>query len=129
MLLRFTLHISQDGQIPDQTKSVATAAVDLNISVECGPRQTQEGLEAASEVRTANHASRTSKIRGTAAEGQAERELRQLELRMKKWEEELRLKEARSADMENDIKRLEEYLSKTEARNLELESTVRTLQR
>ena len=125
------LHISQDGQITDQTKSVATAAADLNIPVECGPRQTQEGLEAASEVRTAKHASRTSKTRGTAAEGLGvkQRELRQLELRLKKWEEELWLKEARSADMENDIKRLEEYLSKTEARNLELESTVRTLQR
>ena len=125
------LHILQDDQILDQTKSVATAAAVLNIPVECGPRQTQEGLEAASEVRTAKHASRTSKTRGTAAEGLGvkQRELRQLELRLKKWEEELRLKEARSADMENDIKRLEEYLSKTEARNLEQEGTVRTLQR
>ena len=48
---------------------------------------------------------------------------------MKKWEEELKQKEIRNADLEKDVKKLEDYLSKTEARNLELESTVRTLQR
>ena len=58
-----------------------------------------------------------------------QRELRQLETKLKKWEEELRLREAKTTDFENDKRRLEDYLNKTEARNLELEKTVRTLQK
>ena len=57
------------------------------------------------------------------------RELRQLEAKYRKWEEELKVREARLASSDTDYRRMEDYLQKTEARNLELESTVRTLQR
>ncbi|MEW8309202.1 MAG: hypothetical protein G8D88_18940, partial [gamma proteobacterium symbiont of Ctena orbiculata] len=58
-----------------------------------------------------------------------QRELRQQDLKLRRWEEELKLREAKLSDMENCVKRLEEYLSRTEARNVELEKTVRNLQR
>ncbi|MES9884384.1 MAG: hypothetical protein ABW185_26350 [Sedimenticola sp.] len=58
-----------------------------------------------------------------------QRELRQQEMKLKKWEEELKIREARNADTLNESKRLEEYLIRTEARNTELEKSVRTLQR
>ena len=58
-----------------------------------------------------------------------QRELRQLEIKLKKWEEELKTQEAKMADMTTTAKKLENYLERTEARNVELERTVRTLQR
>ena len=57
------------------------------------------------------------------------RELRQMETKLRKWEDELKQRESRLSNYEVDYKRMEDYLQKTEARNLELESTVRTLQR
>ena len=57
------------------------------------------------------------------------RELRQLEVKLKKWEEELKLREIQLNEKENDRRRLEDYLRKTEARNSELEATIRTLYR
>lgn len=58
-----------------------------------------------------------------------QRELRQLELKLKKWETELKVKDTEYADREKENRRLEDYLRKTEARNNELEHTVRTLNR
>ncbi|MES9882773.1 MAG: hypothetical protein ABW185_18045 [Sedimenticola sp.] len=57
------------------------------------------------------------------------RELRQLEQRLRKWEDELKFREAKSKDITNECRRLEEYLAMTEARNIELDKTIRTLQR
>lgn len=57
------------------------------------------------------------------------REVRQLEAKLKKWEEDLKLREAKVTNSNVDSRRMEEYVSKTEARNVELEATVRTLQR
>lgn len=45
-----------------------------------------------------------------------QRELRQQDLKLRRWEEELKLREAKLSDMENCVKRPEEYLSKTEAK-------------
>ncbi|MCG7868272.1 MAG: hypothetical protein JAY74_18145, partial [Candidatus Thiodiazotropha taylori] len=61
--------------------------------------------------------------------GVKQRELRQKELKLKKWEEELKIREAKTAELEGDKSRLEDYICKTEARNVELEATIRTLQR
>ena len=58
-----------------------------------------------------------------------QRELRQLETKLKKWEEDLKLQDAKSSSKNDDSRQLEDYLQKTEARNVELEATVRTLQR
>ena len=57
------------------------------------------------------------------------RELRQYEAKLKKWEENLKIREAKVNDSTVDSCRMEEYLSTTEARNIELEATVRTLHR
>ena len=57
------------------------------------------------------------------------RELRQLESKLRKWEEELKLRETLLSDKEVDRKKLEDYLQKTEARNVEYEATIRTLYR
>ena len=57
------------------------------------------------------------------------REVRQLEGKLKKWEEDLKIREAKLNNNSVDARRMEEYLSRTEARNVELEDTVRTLQR
>ena len=61
--------------------------------------------------------------------GARQRELRQKELKLKKWEEELKISESISAELENDKRKLEEYLCKAEARNVELEATIRMLHR
>ena len=63
------------------------------------------------------------------AAGVKQRELRQIELKLKKWGEELKGREVKVDELENDRMRLEEYLCKPEARNVELEATVRALQR
>ena len=52
-----------------------------------------------------------------------------MEAKLRKWEEELKQREANVNNTGTDQRRLEDYLQKTEARNLELEATVRTLQR
>ena len=61
--------------------------------------------------------------------GVKQRELRQLEMKLNKWEEDLRVREAKASDLENDTRRLEDYINRTEARNLEPEKTVQTLHR
>ncbi|MES9880812.1 MAG: hypothetical protein ABW185_08020, partial [Sedimenticola sp.] len=58
-----------------------------------------------------------------------QRELRQLELKLRRWEDELKMREQKNAEVLKDHARLEEYTNKTEARNHELEQTIRTLQR
>ena len=58
-----------------------------------------------------------------------QRELRQWDSKLCKWEEELKLREAKSNDVSKEFTRLEEYIRKTEARNIELEKTVLTMQR
>ena len=58
-----------------------------------------------------------------------QRELRQWDSKIRKWEEELKLREAKSNDVSKEFTRLEDYIRKTEARNIELEKTVRTMQR
>ena len=57
------------------------------------------------------------------------RQVRQLEAKLKKWEEDLKLREAKVTNRNVDSRRMEEYVSKTEACNVELEATVRTLKR
>ena len=57
------------------------------------------------------------------------REVRQLVGKLKKWEEGLKVREAKLNNNSVDARRMEEYLSMTEARNVEHEDTVRTLQR
>ena len=52
-----------------------------------------------------------------------------MEGKLKKWEEDLKIREAKLNNNSVDARRMEEYLSRTEARNVELEDTVRTLQR
>ena len=56
------------------------------------------------------------------------RELRQQDLKLRKWEEELKLRETRCNELNKDFSRLEDYVGRTEARNVELEKTVRTLE-
>lgn len=57
------------------------------------------------------------------------KDLRQLETRLKKWEDNLKLRESQISNVEVEFKRLEGFLEKTESRNQELEQTVKTLQR
>ena len=60
---------------------------------------------------------------------QKQRELRQTELRLRKWEEELRIREAKCTETYQGVTKLEEYVRKVEARNQELHETIRTLKR
>ena len=57
------------------------------------------------------------------------RELRQQDLKLRKREEELKLRETRCNELNKDFSRLEDYVRRTEARNVELEKTVLTLER
>ena len=57
------------------------------------------------------------------------RELRQQDLKLRKWEEELKLRETRCNERNKDFSQLEDYVRRTEARNVELEKTVGTLER
>ena len=57
------------------------------------------------------------------------REVRQLEAKLKKLEEDLKLRETKVTNSNVDSRRMEEYVSKKEAHNVELGATVRTLQR
>ena len=57
------------------------------------------------------------------------KELRQLESKLKKWENELKLGEAKINENSSEIRRLQDYIQKVEARNYELETTIKTLYR
>ena len=68
----------------------------------------------------------------TEPEGQANvkyKDLRQLESKLKKWENELKLKEAKITENASETRRLQDYIQKVEARNHELETTIKTLNR
>ena len=56
-------------------------------------------------------------------------ELRHLVIKLKKWEEDLKMQDAKAGSKNNDSRKLLDYLQRTEARNVELEATIRTLQR
>ena len=60
---------------------------------------------------------------------QKQRELRQTELKLRKWEVELRIREAKSTETYQGVTNLEEYVRKVKARNQELHETIRTLKR
>ena len=57
------------------------------------------------------------------------RELRQQEGKLKKWENELKLREAKIEDKTSESRELQDYIQRLEARNCELETTVKTLRR
>ena len=57
------------------------------------------------------------------------RELRQLEAMLKKWEDEIKLRDALLNDKEGDRKKFDDYLQRTEARNVEIDVSIRTLYR
>ena len=63
------------------------------------------------------------------SDGNRNRELRQQDLKLRKWEEELKLRESKCNDISKEFSHLEDYVRKTEARNVELEKTIRTLER
>ena len=56
-------------------------------------------------------------------------EIRQKELKLKKWEEELKVREAKLVNAEKDRVRLQTYVTKVEAHNNELEQSLRILKR
>ena len=58
-----------------------------------------------------------------------QRELRQLETKLRKWEDDLKIRELKLSDKDKENRRLEDYINKVEARNNELQQTIRTLQR
>ena len=55
------------------------------------------------------------------------KDLRQLESKLKKWENELKLREAKINENSSEIRHLQDYIQKVEARNHELETTIKTL--
>ena len=57
------------------------------------------------------------------------RDLRQLENKLKKWENELKMCESKIEDSENETRRLQDYIQTLEFRNYELETTIKTLRR
>ena len=57
------------------------------------------------------------------------KDLRQLESKLKKWVNELKLREAKINENSSEIRRLQDYIQKVEARNHELETTIKTLYR
>lgn len=72
-----------------------------------------------------------SKKDGPASQSNSlkQREIRQSELKLRKWEEELKIREAKCTEAYQGVSRLEDYVRKVEARNLELQETIRTLKR
>ena len=53
----------------------------------------------------------------------------QLENKLRKWEDDLKIRELKLSDKDKENRRLEDYINKVEARNNELQQTIRTLQR
>ena len=61
--------------------------------------------------------------------GVKHKDLRQLESKLKKWENELKLREARITDSTEEAQRLLDYIQKLEARNHEFETTIKAMKR
>ena len=55
------------------------------------------------------------------------KDLRQLESKLKKWENELKLREAKINENSSETRRLQVYIQKVEARYHELETTIKTI--
>ena len=51
---------------------------------------------------------------------------RQLESKLKKWENELKLREAKINENSSETRQFQDYIQKAEARNHELETTIKT---
>lgn len=116
-----------DGSVVVSPERLQTDA-DLMVEIDgVEPAQMRGRSTADDKKAKPNHKVVKKSTNDTTAVKQ--RELRQQDLKLRRWEEELKLREGKISDMENCVKRLEEYLGRTEARNVELEKTVRTLQR
>ena len=116
----------RSGQlVSDQANS--QSVTDINPVLNPTSRTDAQGVNIGVPVKT-NTTSSRDKMASDRAVIKL-REVRQLEAKLKKWEEDLKLREAKVANSNVDSRRMEEYVSKTEARNVELEATVRTLQR
>ena len=90
-----------------QSKSASTSVKDASVNQETtAPNRSNQSKPSKKDI---------------DANGNKQRELRQWDLKLRKWEEELKLREAKSNDMTKDFSRLEDYVRKTEARNVELE--------
>ena len=93
--------------------------------------ETQIGGEPQTAANNCQGVKLKTKDKKTSSDTQAVkyRELRQMEAKLKKREEELKLRETVLNDKEVDRRKLEDYLQRTEARNVEQEATIRTLYR
>ena len=58
-----------------------------------------------------------------------QRQLRQLKTKLRKWEDDLKIRELNLSDKEKENRRLEDYINKVEVRNTQLQQTLRTLKR
>ena len=86
----------------------------------------QQRVEMAHNISNSNTSSKQSTI--SASENQSNsKEVRQLEQKLRKKEEQLKIKEAILNENTNDRTRLLDRLYQAETRNLELEQTLKTL--
>ena len=91
------------------------------------PDQTNKQQELASQQ--PNVITQNTKSVNNIDVGMKQRELRQWELKLRKHEESLKMKELKQNDQDKEKHRLHEYINKLEARNDELSKTISTLQR
>ena len=118
----------QKGTILSQTTSDNLGSVSINCD-----NINRPGNSKTSEQSSKNNKQPNSNIsKQTSTDSNAnmkQRELRQLETKLRKWEDDLKIRELKLSDKDKENRRLEDYINKVEARNNELQQTIRTLQR
>ena len=122
----------EEAQLTDHNKARQPQGLEMGNPVETTKEsENQSGWEPQSATNNCQGVKLKTKDKKTSSDAQAvkHRELRQIEAKLKKWEEEFKLRETILNDKEVYRKKLEDYLQRTDARNVEQEATIRTLYR
>ena len=128
---RQTTDLSQEIPKREETREGKIQPCQTLIAVQSAPKTAVETVTADNELsdHIQRSGTRVKDKKNPDALNVKQRELRQLEIKLKKWEEDLKMQDAKAGSKNNDSRKLEDYLQRTEARNVELEATIRTLQR
>ena len=114
-----TTSATTSSSATSSSKSSTTVIVDTQAKSASGNKSSQNN--------TSSHSTRTNDE--VTVVNTKLKDLRSKELKLKKWENELKQKETQLQMGTEEARRREDYINKVEARNKELEQSVRILQR
>ncbi|CAC5402801.1 RAG2 [Mytilus coruscus] len=114
-----SIHYSDEAQIPNTTAPMSTTRIHQDTVIPPKVISVNTSVD--------EHETSVKSINKEEQSHIKQRDLRQLELKLKKKEEQIKMKEAAINDEAKEKTRLLDRLHKAESRNLELELTIKTM--